>query len=45
VKCINPSACLGISPPTYNPQGDCDHEYKGVLCGDCLDGYSRNDNY
>jgi hypothetical protein len=45
LKCINPVACLGISPPRYNPQGVCDNEYKGALCGDCLDGYSRNDKY
>ena len=23
IACPNSAACLGITPPTYNPQGDC----------------------
>ena len=45
IKCLNQDACLGISPPDYNPMGDCGEGYQGYLCADCIVGYSRTGDY
>ncbi|CDW89115.1 UNKNOWN [Stylonychia lemnae] len=44
-KCIYQPACLGMIPPINNPMGECLLGYKGILCGDCQKGYSRDLNF
>jgi hypothetical protein len=36
---------LGIKPPGYNPEGECEYRYQGVLCSECIKGFSRNSDY
>lgn len=36
-----PPSCLGMSPPDYNPMGECAEGYKGLACSDCEKGYYR----
>mmetsp|Transcript_20833 Transcript_20833/g.19878 ORF Transcript_20833/g.19878 Transcript_20833/m.19878 type:complete len:352 (-) Transcript_20833:1622-2677(-) len=45
IACPNYPACLGISPPSYNPKGDCLYPYKGVLCTICEPGYSSTGTF
>lgn len=45
MKCLYPPACLGMVPPTYNPVGECAEGYQGVLCADCVTGYTRDIDY
>ncbi|CDW74086.1 UNKNOWN [Stylonychia lemnae] len=32
-------------PPHNNPLGDCLKGYQGILCADCINGYSRDNDY
>jgi len=36
---------LGISPPDYNPKGDCLYPYTGVICTSCESGYSKSSSF
>ena len=45
LTCYTPSACLGSSADSYNPIGHCYTGYKGVLCGQCEAGYTRNTQF
>eukprot|EP00347_Sterkiella_histriomuscorum_P003642 403363507 len=41
VQCSYQPACLGMVEPNNNPIGDCAEGYQGVICSDCMVGYSR----
>eukprot|EP00347_Sterkiella_histriomuscorum_P010863 403374635 len=41
VQCSYELACLGMVEPNNNPIGDCAQGYSGVICSDCMVGYSR----
>eukprot|EP00347_Sterkiella_histriomuscorum_P011011 403374086 len=41
VQCSYQLACLGMVEPNNNPIGDCAQGYQGVICNDCMVGYSR----
>src|SRR3569833_523666 len=45
IKCPFSAACLGISPPTYNPIGDCSYAYKGIMCAECEEGFSNTGSF
>ena len=38
-------ACLGYISPTYNPQGQCETNYNGVLCTGCDINFSASSSY
>jgi hypothetical protein len=46
LQCLNEDACLPISPNNnYSAVGECASGYQGILCADCIDGYSRTGEY
>jgi len=45
IACLYQSACLGMIPPTNNPQGSCAEGYEGVMCSSCQEGYTRSREY
>ncbi|CDW75877.1 UNKNOWN [Stylonychia lemnae] len=45
VQCLFEQACLGMIPPKNNPLGECLQGYQGILCADCISGYSRDNDY
>ncbi|CDW86080.1 UNKNOWN [Stylonychia lemnae] len=44
LRCINDNSCLGMIPPEYDLKGTCLIGYQGILCQDCIVGYSRVQN-
>ncbi len=45
ISCFNPGACLGRQSPDEAEQGECAKGYRGVLCGQCESGYSRDSQF
>ncbi|CDW74640.1 UNKNOWN [Stylonychia lemnae] len=45
IQCFNKGSCLGMIPPQNNPQGSCLSGYNGILCADCIVGYSRTGTF
>ncbi|CDW82066.1 UNKNOWN [Stylonychia lemnae] len=45
VQCLYLPACLGMLPPIEDPRGTCLQGYRGILCADCLKGYSRQGDF
>ncbi|CDW91193.1 UNKNOWN [Stylonychia lemnae] len=45
VSCIYQKACIGLNQQTHNYIGDCKEGYQGLLCAECIQGYSRNSNH
>ncbi|CDW82324.1 UNKNOWN [Stylonychia lemnae] len=45
IQCLFAQACLGMVPPQNNPLGECFIGYQGILCADCMNGYSRDNDY
>jgi hypothetical protein len=45
IQCLYPPACLGMLPPDYNPIGNCDKGYEGILCSECSSGFTRSREY
>ncbi|CDW71929.1 UNKNOWN [Stylonychia lemnae] len=45
IQCLYEPACLGMVEPENNPIGSCQKGYQGVLCADCLVGYSRTGDF
>ncbi|CDW87730.1 UNKNOWN [Stylonychia lemnae] len=44
-QCLFEQACLGMISPQNNPKGECLQGYQGILCADCISGYSRDKEY
>ncbi|CDW72107.1 UNKNOWN [Stylonychia lemnae] len=45
IQCQYMPACLGMIPPANDPKGSCLNGYQGILCADCLKGYSRQGDF
>eukprot|EP00347_Sterkiella_histriomuscorum_P023840 403333206 len=45
IQCLRAQSCLGMVYPEKNPMGSCQYGYRGVLCADCISGYSRESEF
>ncbi len=45
IPCMRYEACLGMVPPDYDPKGSCAKGYGGILCSECIPGYSRTGEF
>eukprot|EP00347_Sterkiella_histriomuscorum_P001563 403371552 len=45
IQCLRAQSCLGMVYPEKNPMGSCQYGYRGVMCADCISGYSREKEF
>eukprot|EP00347_Sterkiella_histriomuscorum_P017660 403348489 len=45
IQCLRVQSCLGMVYPEKNPMGSCQYGYRGVMCADCISGYSREKEF
>lgn len=44
MQCPNVNSCLGRNYPENNLLGACSQGYRGIMCSDCMSGYSKSAN-
>ncbi len=45
IACPNSDACLGLQSALSSPTGDCAENYEGILCTECVSGYSTTGTF